>query len=113
MNEPPTEDPHLLELILIFQQSAWVGLGKVQDPQAGKTEVNLPQAAHAIDMLAMLERKTRGNLADGESNLLANAFTQLRLNYVESASEKPAEEPAAAADEPAEPGPDTRTDDSG
>jgi len=113
MNEPPSEDPHLLELILIFQQSAWVGLGKVQDPHAGKTEVNLPQAAHAIDMLAMLERKTRGNLADGESNLLANALTQLRLNYVESASDKPAEEPAAAASEPAEPESDTSTDSSG
>ena len=113
MNEPPAEDPHLLELILIFQQSAWVGLGKVQDPHAGKTEVNLPQAAHAIDMLAMLERKTRGNLADGESNLLANALTQLRLNYVESASDKPAEEPAEAAVEPAEPGSDASTDASG
>ena len=64
-------------------------------------------------MLAMLERKTRGNLADGESNLLANALTQLRLNYVESASDKPAEEPAEAAVEPAEPGSDASTDASG
>jgi len=116
MNETPSEDPHLLELILIFQQSAWAGLGKVQDPHSGKSAVNLPQAAHAIDMLAMLETKTRGNLAEGESQLLANALTQLRLNYVETASEQPAPEPEPEpGPEPGEvkpPGPDAPADDS-
>ena len=87
MTDPTPEEPHLLELILIFQQSAWFGLGKIQNPESGKTNVSLPHASHAIEMLAMLERKTRGNLTEQESKFLANALTQLRLNYVEVAAE--------------------------
>jgi hypothetical protein len=73
-------------LVLVFQESAWQALGKVQHPQSGKSEVNLPLASHAIDMLAMLEAKTKGNLSDAERQLLANALTQLRLNYVDVAA---------------------------
>ena len=82
MNEPNAEDVKFLELVLIFQQAAWQGLGKVQDPSSGKTDANLPQASHAIDMLAMLQKKTRGNLNESEEKLIANALTQLRLNFV-------------------------------
>lgn len=77
-----------LQLVLVFQESAWQALGKVGSSQSGKSEVNLPLASHAIDMLGMLEAKTHGNLSDAERQLLSNALTQLRLNYVEVAAEQ-------------------------
>ena len=83
-----SDDPVFLQLVLVFQESAWQALGKVQSPQSGKSEVNLPLASHAIDMLAMLEAKTQGSLTDTERKILANALTQLRLNYVEVATEQ-------------------------
>ncbi len=92
-----------MELVLIFQQAAWQGLGKVQDQASGNTEPNLPQASHAIDMLAMLQNKTDGNLNETEQKLLANALTQLRLNFVDTQNQQSATKSEASAETPAEP----------
>jgi hypothetical protein len=86
MNESPQENALFVELVLVFQQSAWIALGKIQNPHTGKTEVDLQGASHAIDMLDMMVTKMKGNLSAGEKGLLDNALTQLRLNYVEVAS---------------------------
>ena len=67
---------------------------------------------HAIDMLGMLEAKTRGNLSDAEAKILSNALTQLRLNYVESAEASPAEAPAEADSKPEPPPEPPEGDDS-
>lgn len=103
MTDQPTEDTRFLELVLIFQQAAWQGLGKVQNQASGETEPNLPQASHAIDMLAMLQNKTDGNLNDTEQKLLANALTQLRLNFVDTQNQQSTAKPEASADPPPEP----------
>lgn len=110
MNESPQENALFVELVLVFQQSAWIAMGKAQNPQSGKTEIDLKGASHAIDMLDMLAAKMKGNLSDGEKGLLDNALTQLRLNYVEVASEQSSQEggsePAADGGENAPSGPD-------
>ena len=94
--------------MLVFQQTAWQALGKIQDPQTGDAEPQLPQAKHAIDMLAMLERKTAGNLSEAERSILSNALTQLRLNFVDVVSEH-AQKPSTddSADAPSEPSTDS------
>jgi hypothetical protein len=86
MNESPQENALFVELVLVFQQSAWIAMGKAQNPHTGKTETDLKGASHAIDMLDMMAAKMKGNLSDGEKGLLDNALTQLRLNYVEVAA---------------------------
>jgi hypothetical protein len=48
----------------------------------GKTEKNLEQASFVIDLLAVLQEKTKGNLTDTEARLLDNVLRDLRLNYV-------------------------------
>jgi len=100
MTDARQDDALFLQLVVLFQQSAWQALGKVQSPETGKTEVQLPLARHAIDMLAMLRAKTGGNLSREEQALLDNALTQLRLNYVETAADE--EKRAAAEKTPAE-----------
>jgi hypothetical protein len=45
---------------------------------------DLPAARHAIDLLAMLEEKTRGNLTLEEQRLLGNSLTELRFRYVQA-----------------------------
>ena len=103
MTDQAAEDTRFLELVLIFQQAAWQGLGKVQNQESGKTEPNLPQASHAIDMLAMLQKKTDGNLSEQEGKLIANALTQLRLNFVDTQNEQSATKTEAPDETPAEP----------
>ena len=70
--------------ILSLGSSALMHLGEVERPGTGKTEKNLPMAKHSIDILSMLEVKTKGNLTPAEAQLLENLLFDLRLRYVEA-----------------------------
>ena len=59
-------------------------LGDQKDPMTGLTSVNLTSAGHAIDVLAMLQEKTRGNLTEDETRYLEGALYELRMKYVEA-----------------------------
>ena len=100
MGDASFKDAHFIELVMVFQQAAWQALGKIANPLSGKTETSLPQARHAIDMLAMLERKTEGHLTEAERRILSNALTQLRLNYVDAVGQRPPGEPSKESTPP-------------
>ena len=89
-----------LELTASFQLSALQGLGKLVDPRTGKAEVNLEGAAASIDMLDMLEAKTKGNLTTEESSYLNQTLSLLKLNYIEELN-KPEKETASPEEEQA------------
>ena len=72
-------------IVLSFASTALFHLGLVADPETGKPgEKSLPLAQHSIDLLELLQGKTRGNLNSDETELLANLLTELRVRYVES-----------------------------
>jgi hypothetical protein len=60
-------------------------LGEIPDPSAGETRVDLGAARQLIDILAMLQEKTTGNLERDEATLLEHALYDLRMKYVERA----------------------------
>lgn len=64
--------------------TAMVHLGEPM-PDGRTAPVSLPRAQEMIDLLALLETKTQGNLTPDESALLANLLYTLRLRYVEKA----------------------------
>ena len=68
--------------IISLSSSVLVHLGEMEDPGNGEKMVNLPVARQTIDILAMLEEKTKGNLSDDESRLLQNVLYDLRMRYV-------------------------------
>jgi hypothetical protein len=70
-------------LVLNLQASAMIGLGKLTNPVTQKVERNMDQARMTIDMLGMLEEKTRGNCTDEETKTLQKALTELRMNYLD------------------------------
>lgn len=70
--------------ILSLYSSGLVQLGSVEDPSTGKKSKNLDLAKHTIDMIAMLEEKTRGNLTNDEENLLKVLLSEIRIAYVEA-----------------------------
>ncbi len=76
-------DAMFMQLIIGLQSSAWMLLGKVANPVTGKVEKNLEAAKATIDMLIMLQAKTKGNLTKVEEDYIANTISQLQLNYVE------------------------------
>src|SRR2546423_7519277 len=81
---PQLPPPSFSLLIATFASQAMVAFGKVPDPIEGKTEVRLELARHAIDMLDILEQKTKGNLTADEAAMLEGILHQLRLEFVEA-----------------------------
>ena len=72
-------------LVLSLATSAAVHFGDVADPASGqKGTSNLEAAGHMIEMLALLEEKTHGNLTDEEKRFLAQALYELRMRYIEA-----------------------------
>jgi hypothetical protein len=106
MADSTSSDMHkalFMELVIMLSSSAMQYLGKIINPMTSKTELNLEAAQATIDMIEMIEAKTRGNLDRDEDRLLKNTLTSLRMNYVETAAAAPAktEPPAATTPEPA------------
>jgi len=58
-------------------------MGMIPDPQSGQRVAVLDLARHHIDMLGVLEEKTKGNLTEEEEQLLSGALYELRMQYVE------------------------------
>jgi len=100
-NDGLKSDPYLLQLVLSLETAAMQQMGKLQNPFTGKIERNLDLTKNSIDMLAMIERKTEGNLTSEEESLIKRALYQLRMNYVDELKSeersKEAEKPDEAA----------------
>ena len=79
------------QVVLMFQGAAWQHLGKVMNPATNKVERDLAQAKNTIDILGMLQAKTKGNLSDNEQKFLEHALYELRMNYVDEANKGPDE----------------------
>lgn len=73
-------------LVMAQQTSALISLGQVKDPITQELKVNFDNAQLAIDLLEMLQEKTRNNLSKDESDLLQNTLQQVRLAYVKEAN---------------------------
>ncbi|MGH7233563.1 MAG: DUF1844 domain-containing protein, partial [Nitrospiraceae bacterium] len=58
------------------------------DPQQERVPINLSQAKEIIDILSMLESKTKGNLTTDEQTVLTDMLYALRMKYVDLASAK-------------------------
>ena len=69
-------------LIRTFQSSAWIALGKMKNPMTDKTEINIEQASFYINLLEMIQEKTKKNLTDYEEQMLINTVSELKLNLI-------------------------------
>jgi predicted nucleotide-binding protein len=76
-----------LQLILMFQTAALQQMGKLANPLTQKVEKDLEQAKFSIDILGMLEEKTRGNLSEEEKKFLDHVLYELRMNYLDESKE--------------------------
>ena len=72
-------------LILSLRTQAEFCLGLLHfGEEKDQPSPDLPAARHAIDLLAMLQEKTRGNLVLEEQRLIDNSLTELRFRYVQA-----------------------------
>jgi len=76
--------------VLSLAHTAAVHMGDVPDPVSGTTgAAHLPAAQQMIDILALLEEKTRGNLSAEERQLLEQILFELRMRFAELAKTGP------------------------
>ena len=75
---------NFVAFVLSLAHTAAVHFGDVPDPASGaRTEPNLAAAQQMIDILALMEEKTRGNLTAEERQLLEQVLFELRMRFVE------------------------------
>ena len=75
--------------VVSLATTAAVHFGDVSDPLSGKKpEANIEAAWHAIEMLALLEEKTNGNLSEEEAQFLKQVLYELRVRYIEANKSK-------------------------
>ncbi|ULA63595.1 MAG: hypothetical protein LZF86_110294 [Nitrospira sp.] len=74
--------------VISLGSSSLMLMGETLDPQQQAIPVNLPQAKEIIDLLSVLEEKTKGNLTSEEQTVLRDMLYALRMKYVSLSSGK-------------------------
>ena len=74
--------------IISLSTQALMHLGEIASPLSGKVEIDVPVAKQMIDIIGMLQQKTRGNLDPGEDRLIEDILYDLRMKYVEAVKKK-------------------------
>jgi len=82
--------PRFLDLVQSLQMGAMVGLGMLQGPDGKRPPVDLPAAKDAIDLLGILQEKTKGNLTKEEEEILREGLYHLRMGYMAMINPPPA-----------------------
>jgi hypothetical protein len=71
-------------LIFSLSTTALLQLGLAPHPETGKQERDLPGAKQTIDILEILQQKTRGNLTADEGQMLEECLYDLKMTYVKA-----------------------------
>jgi hypothetical protein len=79
----PLPEVDFASFVLTLSSSALLYFGEFADPVSGKRERNLDMAKQTIDILGVLQEKTRGNLSREEEQLMESLLHDLRIKYVE------------------------------
>ena len=80
---PGAEDPaSFASFMMSIASNAASSLGMMEHPVTGKREVDLELGKHWIDILGMLQKKTRGNLLPQEQQILEGLLADLRMQFV-------------------------------
>jgi len=90
MHESPEEAPtgpqqvDFATLVISFATSALIQMGAAPDPTTGKITKDLAVARQNIDILEILQKKTKGNLSRDEQALLDGVLAEVRMRFVEA-----------------------------
>ncbi len=83
--EVPLPEVTFSNFVFSLSTQALIQLGEIQDPESRKTVKNLSLAKQTIDLIGMLQEKTKGNLTKEEQALVESALYDLRMRYVKAA----------------------------
>ena len=79
---PPPPEASIPFLVMSLATQALAALGQIPDEDGSRPPVNLAYARHFIDLIGVLEEKTRGNLSQEEDQMLQETLHQMRMLFV-------------------------------
>ncbi len=82
----PPESPEKLDFISIlftYVHTALIYLGDLPDPSGATVPENLPGVQQMVDLLELMQEKTKGNLTPNEGKYLESALFDLRMRYLQ------------------------------
>ena len=83
-DQPPVSGIDFAGFILSLATTAAVHFGDIPDPATGEpVEANILAAAQMIEIIAMLQEKTAGNLSQPEAKLVEDLLYDLRMRFVQ------------------------------
>jgi len=89
MPDQPEQGLSFTAFVLSLASTAAIHLGDLPDPGSGqRAEPNLEGAAQMIEILALLDQKTRGNLTAEERQVLEQVLYELRMRFVEASGSR-------------------------
>lgn len=83
-SEPEMPPASMTTLLTMLASQALVALGKIPDPIQKKPVLRPKLARHFIDMIALLQNRTQGNLSTDEAQAMESLLHDLRVTYVEA-----------------------------
>jgi hypothetical protein len=84
--EGPYPEINFINFLFSLSTSVLIQLGDIQDPITKQPSKNLPLAKQTIDLIGMLQEKTKGNLTPDEEKFLEHILYDLRMRYVKLTS---------------------------
>ena len=83
MSKKDKDDVKLfMYLVNTFQSSAQIAMGEMKHPVTDKIETNMDQATYYINLLEMVQLKTKGNLSEYEDQMLINVISELKMSFL-------------------------------
>ena len=84
--EPTQDDIDFINFMYGLASNAFANLGVMPNPVTGEATVDLETAKHFIDIIGLLEKKTKGNLSAQEEQIVVELLRDLRMQYVSMAN---------------------------
>ena len=82
--DPNNLEPNFNTLALSIASSALMAMGEAPDPVTGEKNKDMKMAQFNIDLLLLLEEKTKNNLTDEEADFLKAVLSDLQLRFINS-----------------------------
>ena len=80
----PLPEINFISFLFSLSTSTLIQLGEIEDPISKKKDKNLPLAKQTIDLIGMLQEKTKANLTPNEEKMMENILYDLRMRYVKA-----------------------------
>lgn len=86
---PPPPPASLSMLVTTLLTQAMAAMGQIPGEEGAAPEINFPYAKHFIDLVGVIEEKTKGNLTDEEAKFIGESLHQMRMLYVSALQSQP------------------------